>query len=107
MPARTTAGARVAPTCAWLRLRRAAEAQDGFTIAELLVVMAIIGIVLLGITNLFISGVTSQVDQTRRVNAQQDARIALDKLRRELHCGSALTYSATLITVALPSYCPT
>ena len=107
MPEQKRPGARDAPRCAWLRLRRAAEAQDGFTLPELLVVLAIIAIVLIGMTQLFISGVSSQVDQTRRVNAQQDARIALDKLRRELHCGSALTYtSASSVTVTLPSYCP-
>ena len=38
-----------------LQVRRVAEAQDGFTLSELLVVLAIIGIVLAGITQLFTS----------------------------------------------------
>jgi prepilin-type N-terminal cleavage/methylation domain-containing protein len=101
-----TAGARVAQRRARLHVRRAAEAQDGFTLAEMLVVLAIVGIILVGITQLFTSALKSQTDQTRRVNAQQDARVALDQLRRELHCGSALSYnSATSVTVTLPSYC--
>jgi type II secretory pathway pseudopilin PulG len=74
-----------------------------------LVVVAILGIVLLALTQVFSGAVKAQVDQTARVNGQQDARIALDKLRRELHCGSALTYTslpASSVTVTLPSYCP-
>ena len=58
------------------------------------------------ITQLLTSGLKAQTDQTRRVNAQQDALVALDQLRRELHCGSALTYnSASSVTVTVPSYC--
>jgi prepilin-type N-terminal cleavage/methylation domain-containing protein len=88
-----------------LRARRAVEAQDGFTLAEMLVVLAILGIVLAGLTQLFTGALFAQRDQTNRTRAQQDARLALDQLRRELHCGSALAYSAASITVALPSYC--
>jgi prepilin-type N-terminal cleavage/methylation domain-containing protein len=86
--------------------RHACSAEDGFTLPELLVVLLIIGVVLAGLTQLFTSAVRSETDQTRRVDAQQDARIALDRLRREIHCGSTLTYSATSVTVTLPSYCP-
>jgi prepilin-type N-terminal cleavage/methylation domain-containing protein len=85
---------------------RHASAEDGFTLPELLVVLLIVGVVLGGLTQLFTSAVKSATDQTRRVDAQQDARVALDRLRREIHCGSTLTYSATSVTVALPSYCP-
>jgi len=84
---------------------RQRSAEDGFTLPELLVVLTIIGIVLGGLTQLFTSAVKSATDQTRRVDAQQDARVALDRLRREIHCGSTLTYSATSVTVTLPSYC--
>ena len=86
---------------------RFARAQDGFTLPELLVVLAIIGVVLGGITQMFVSATKSATDQTRRVNGQQDARLALDQLRRDVHCGSTLTYSANSVTVTLPPYCPT
>jgi prepilin-type N-terminal cleavage/methylation domain-containing protein len=105
MRERATAGARVAQRRSRLHVRRVAE-EDGFTLAEMLVVLAIVGIILVGITQLLTSAVKSQTDQTRRVNAQQDARVALDQLRRELHCGSALSYnSPSSVTVTLPSYC--
>jgi prepilin-type N-terminal cleavage/methylation domain-containing protein len=96
---------------AGLHVRRVAEAQEGFTLPEMLVVLAIIGVVLAGITQLFMSGVNSERDQTNRARAQQDARLGLDKLRREIRCASALTtpsgYPASAITITLGSYCPT
>lgn len=96
---------------AGLHVRRVAEAEEGFTLPEMLVVLAIIGVVLAGITQLFMSGVNSERDQTNRARAQQDARLGLDKLRREIRCASALTtpsgYPASAITITLGSYCPT
>ena len=86
-------------------LRRACRAQDGFTLPELLVVLLIMGVVLAGITQMFTAAIKSESDQTKRVDAQQNARIALDRMRREIHCGSRLTYSASSVTVTLPSYC--
>jgi prepilin-type N-terminal cleavage/methylation domain-containing protein len=97
--------------------RRRLAAESGYSLSEMLVVLAIIGIVLGALTQLFVSASTAQVDMTRRFEAQQNARLALDKLRREIHCaseakaanGSALPaappYSAIRFT--LPSYCPT
>jgi prepilin-type N-terminal cleavage/methylation domain-containing protein len=94
-----------------LHVRRVAGAEDGFTLPEMLVVLAIIGVVLAGITQLFMSGVKSERDQTNRAQAQQDARLGLDKLRREIRCANTLTtpsgYPASAITITLGSYCPT
>jgi type IV pilus assembly protein PilW len=94
-----------------LHVRRVAGAQEGFTLPEMLVVLAIIGIVLAGITQLFMSAVNSERDQTNRAQAQQDARLGLDKLRREIRCANSLTttsgYPASAITITLGSYCPT
>jgi prepilin-type N-terminal cleavage/methylation domain-containing protein len=88
--------------------RRHAGAEDGFTLIELLVVGVVLTIILAGLTQLFTSGVSSEIDQRNRVMAQQDVRVALDKFRREVHCGSGVAspFSATSLTIYLPGYCP-
>ena len=52
-----------------------------------------------------------RADQTNRTEAQQHARLGLDKLRREIHCASAVTPTERLpglaVTVTLGSYCQT
>ena len=64
-------------------------AENGITLTEMLVVMVIL-IVLGGMLTLFLSASNSQIDQTNRVDAQLNARLALDSLRRELRCASGI-----------------
>jgi prepilin-type N-terminal cleavage/methylation domain-containing protein len=98
-----------------MRLRRYAAAagrrlaaEGGYSLSELIVVLVIIGIVVTALTQLFVSASTAQVDMTRRFEAQQDMRLALDKLRREIHCASAVTAAppTSSIVISLGSYCP-
>ncbi|MGH3003613.1 MAG: PilW family protein [Gaiellaceae bacterium] len=67
---------------------RACEA--GFTLIELIAVMAILGIVIGALTGLFASASKSEADLNVRFQAQQQGRLALDTLRRELHCASGV-----------------
>jgi prepilin-type N-terminal cleavage/methylation domain-containing protein len=99
-----------------MRLRRYATAagrrvasERGYSLSEMLVVLAIIGIVLGALTQLFVSASTAQVDMTKRFEAQQEMRLALDKLRREIHCANKVTGSpaTSSIVISLGSYCPT
>jgi type II secretory pathway pseudopilin PulG len=89
----------------WLR---PLHGQSGFMLTELLTVLAILTIVLGGLTALFVSATTAEVDLQRRFEAQQEARVALDALRREVHCASAITQTGTSHTVSLTlaSGCP-
>ena len=66
--------------------------EGGYSLVELLTVMVILGIVLGGIVTLFAAGINADADQNRRYQAQQDAKISLDKMRREGH--AACTVSA-------------
>jgi prepilin-type N-terminal cleavage/methylation domain-containing protein len=80
--------------------------EGGMTLVELLVVMVIMVIVLGALVDLFVSSIHSQTDQANRVSAQQDARLALERLRHEIHCASAVTASSTtLVTVSIPPSC--
>jgi prepilin-type N-terminal cleavage/methylation domain-containing protein len=89
------------------RLRRD---QRGYTLVELITVMAILGVVLEALATLFVAASNAQTDMSSRFTAQQSARVALDKIRREVHCASGATPASTStasITLTMPSYCKT
>ena len=85
--------------------------MEGFTLTEMIVVLLILGIVIGGLTALFVSGIKSETDQSARAQAQIDARSALDQLRREVHCGSTVNpngaWPTNAITITLGTWCPT
>jgi prepilin-type N-terminal cleavage/methylation domain-containing protein len=77
-------------------LRRGARrlpprAEEGFTLIEVLVVMIVLMAVLAPLTASFVSAQTAQVDQTRRMDAQENARTALDRMRKDIHCAHGVT----------------
>jgi prepilin-type N-terminal cleavage/methylation domain-containing protein len=77
--------------------------EDGFTMIELVMTMAILGIVLSGITGLFVAGVKSQSDQQARFDALTEIHVGLDKLKRDVHAScSAISTSSTAVTVDNP-----
>lgn len=87
-------------------IRRRIARADGVTLTEMLAVLAILGIIVGGMTTLFVSASTSQVDQSNRYQAQHNARLALDALRREIRCASSVTaITPASLTVSLPGYC--
>ena len=69
--------------------------EGGYTMVEMLVVMMILGVVMAGLTTIFVSGSHAEIDLNRRFQAQQEARLALDKIRTDLHCASAAEVDAT------------
>jgi prepilin-type N-terminal cleavage/methylation domain-containing protein len=85
------------------RLRR----EDAFTLPELLAVLAILGTVLTGITAVFVSGTHAEADMNNRFQAQQTARVALSKLRRDIRCANVATTdpSGSSLMLTLPSSC--
>jgi prepilin-type N-terminal cleavage/methylation domain-containing protein len=89
------------------RLRRL-RSEGGYTLIELTMVLAILGVVVGALTTLFVRAMNAEVDANRRFRAQQDARVAVDKMRRELHCASAISPSgaSASINVTLPGQCP-
>jgi prepilin-type N-terminal cleavage/methylation domain-containing protein len=82
--------------------------EHGYTVVELLVVMLILGVVMGSLTTVFVQASNAELDLNQRFQAQQNARLALDKLRRETHCASQATVSTpSSVTLTLASYCPT
>ncbi len=68
----------------------------------LVIVMTALSYVLIAATN-------AEAEMNRRFASQINARIALDQLRREIHCASTVTPtgSSASITIVLGSRCPT
>jgi prepilin-type N-terminal cleavage/methylation domain-containing protein len=91
------------------RIRRLAAGEQGYTFIELLQVMVIMALLLAGLTTVFVQASNSELDMNRRFQAQQAARVAVDRMRRELHCARAVTPTgnSSSITVTLPAQCPT
>ena len=75
----------------WRQRNRLFVRQGGFTLVELLVVMVILLTVLAALTGSYVSATVAQVDQTRRFDAQENARQALDRMRKDIHCGHGVT----------------
>jgi type II secretory pathway pseudopilin PulG len=83
------------------RLRRLVRSQSGYSVVELLIVMAIPAVIVGGLTTAFVQGSTAELDANRRVQAQLQANAALDRLRRDIHCASAGTVSLSGDTITL------
>ncbi len=84
------------------RLRR----EGGYTLVEMLTVLVIFGTVMSALMTLFVQATNAENSMNNRFRAQQQARLALDRVRREVHCATAVTTSSqSSVTLSLPSYC--
>jgi prepilin-type N-terminal cleavage/methylation domain-containing protein len=84
--------------------------EGGYSLIEMLTVLVIMGVVMGGLTTLFVQASNAEFDMNNRFQAQLTARLALDKLRREVHCASVATPTGgpnSSVTITLPSYCKT
>jgi prepilin-type N-terminal cleavage/methylation domain-containing protein len=88
------------------RVRTRLRGEAGYSLVEMLTVMVIMSIVFAGITDIFVSGSKAQAEQDRRFQAQLATRLALDKIRKDIHCASDVTPFATnSVTLKLPAGC--
>lgn len=76
-------------------------AEDGFTLIELLASMLILLTVMTGLTALVVSGTNAQLELNRRFQAQTEARLGLDRLRRETHCAKDASPLGTSTAITL------
>ena len=65
--------------------------DSGYTLIEMVTVLALFSVVSAALLTLFVSATNSEVQSNRRFQAQQNARLALSKVRREVHCASTAT----------------
>jgi prepilin-type N-terminal cleavage/methylation domain-containing protein len=72
-------------------LTAALRREAGYSLVEMITVMAIMSVVLGGLTQVFTSASKADIDMSNRFQAQQNARLALDKLRVDTHCAYDVT----------------
>lgn len=84
-------------------LRRLLREEHGYSLIELMTVMAIMGVVLGGLTTVFVSGSKAEYDMNVRFQAQQEARAALDRVRRDVHASGCVTLGTNGTNVQLLS----
>jgi type II secretory pathway pseudopilin PulG len=73
--------------------------ESGYSLFEAIAVMAILGTIVGAMTTLFVSGSRAQVQMNERFQAQNNTRLALDRMRRDVHCSSAAAATTTLVTL--------
>ena len=73
------------------RLRARVRDERGQTLVELLVVMVVLVIVIAPLADSFVTSLKQEVDQTRRESAFANARVALQRMRLDIHCAHATT----------------
>lgn len=90
----------------WARLVRD---ERGYSLVELVVSMSILGAVMTSISVLLVSATNAEVDMNLRFQAQTQARVGLDRLRREVHCAQSVATSSggAVATLTIPATCPT
>jgi type II secretory pathway pseudopilin PulG len=90
-------------------LRSRAREESGFTLIELVTVLGMLVIVVTALAYALAAAAKSEEEMNRRFGSQINARIALDQIRREAHCASAVTPTgaASSITITLGGRCPT
>jgi prepilin-type N-terminal cleavage/methylation domain-containing protein len=72
-------------------LRRLGGEERGYSLIELLATMVILSVVLGALTNIFVTGSHAELDMNKRFQAQQGARLALDRIRTDIHCAASVT----------------
>jgi prepilin-type N-terminal cleavage/methylation domain-containing protein len=73
------------------RRMRALGSEEGYTLIELLVVLGILGLVLAPLASSFASAMQNESDQTRREQSYANARLALQRMRLDIHCAGGVT----------------
>jgi len=86
-----------------VKIRKKIKLSFGFSLIELMVVVAILALIVLGLVAIFSGGVRSYVTGNAQLESQRNARQAMDRIVRELRHGKrVLSWDTHSITVQIP-----
>jgi Tfp pilus assembly protein PilV len=81
--------------------------QRGQTVFEMMAALVLVAILMVGVVNLLVSGTRAGASANARIDAQQNTRLAIDRLEFEGRCSSKATLvdSGAGVSFTLPSQC--
>ena len=77
--------------------------EAGYTLVELLIVMALLGIIIGALADGFVTASRNQGYQVARADDQESAREALERMRTDIHCASGAEAQPTLDSLGNPT----
>jgi prepilin-type N-terminal cleavage/methylation domain-containing protein len=83
------------------------QTESGFTLVELVVSVVVLGFLMTGLGNLFVSNQRASTDSQARMSSQQNVRVAFGRLEFDARCASsgAIQSSGQGIYLVLPGTC--
>lgn len=84
--------------------------ERGVSLVELVITMALLAVLLAGLSNILVSGLRASSDTSARTGGQGDIQTAVNRLEYELRCSSGATVpnagvANSSVTLTLPSEC--
>ena len=77
------------------------------TLIEMIVALAILLVIIGAIVDSFASATKAETDQIARADAQTNARLSLETMRRDIHCATSADTSVTgVLTLGQPATLP-
>ena len=76
--------------------------KKGFSLIEMMVVVVILGLIVLGLVTFFTGGVRSWISGQSQLEAQRNARQAMDLMVREIREGKSYSGTTSSVTVDIP-----
>jgi prepilin-type N-terminal cleavage/methylation domain-containing protein len=88
-------------------MMRRLSSERGVTLIEMVIVMLLLGILMAGLSNLFVAGNRASSDAQARIDAQQSTTLAVNRLEFEARCSAtySLLGSGTGIALTMNSQC--
>lgn len=73
-----------------LNLKKLVFKKEGFSLIELMVVLGILSLIIIGLVTIFSGGVRSWIGGQSQLQAQREARQAMDRMVREIREGESI-----------------